>query len=1117
MDGIRTWLERHGLGQYAEAFEANDVDLDVLPALSEADLEALGLSLGHRKRLLRALATVPGVDPPGTASGPVIERVTAGGERRQVTVLFCDLVGSVSLSTRLDPEELRRVIAGYHAAAIRAIQRFEGYAAQILGDGVLAYFGYPLAHEGEAERAVRAALAVVEEVPALPPVAGERLEVRLGIASGLVVVSHILAQDRTAVGETPNLAHRLQSSARPGEIIVSERTRELAGRAFEYEDLGLHVLKGIDGDTRLWRVLGPSDVANRFDAARRGALAPMVGRDDEMALLLDRWERARAGSGQVALLVGEPGIGKSRTMRALRERLGARASLTLEYQCSTFHTNSALYPIIDHLERALRFERGELPEARLDKLERAVTGEWGGGRLECQLLARLLSLPADARFGVLEMTPQRQKEETLQALAGIVAQLAAAAPTLVIFEDAHWADPTTVEMLDLMVARAADLPLLVLVSFRPEFAPDWARHVHVTRLALEHLPRGHAARLIDEVSGGLNLPAELVSQIVDKTDGIPLFVEELTKTVLESGMVVERDGRYVFERGVDRMAVPATLRDSLMARLDRLIPVKEIAQIGAVLGREFPWALVAAVSPMKERELTDALDSLVASGLVFQRGTPPEAIYTFKHALVQDAAYDSLLKAKRQELHAAIAGAMRERLPETLAEEPEVLAQHYTLAGMEAEAVPLWRRAGEQALSRISLNEAISHLEIALRLNHTLPSDPARELRELELRVLLGTAWMALRGWPAQQVQDCFAPALALARRLGRVDALMPISFGLWANMLVRGRIADSVALAQDAIDEAQAVGRDDLAIVGHSAAMISRFSLGDLAEAARHGDEIVARYDARAHAHIVTQCNLDPMSAYGLYAAHFVWMLGFPDRALDILLEKERHARRIGHPFDLGFALTVGSHVLEYRGEPEALMLRVEEAERLGRDASIPFVSEVMAQVMRGVAMLRAGDARSAIDQLRHGITMWNSHGSNIRNPYLKALVAEATAATGDHEQALLILEESLEQVARPGWEERAHLAEILRLKGCSLHALGREADAAAALRASLDCARQQGARSWELRTATTIAGHLADEGRAAAARALLQPVFDGFTEGFGTMDLRAARSLLERVSATG
>jgi len=1114
MEAIRTWLERQGLGEYAAAFEAGDIDVEVLPALTEADLAALGMSIGHRKRLLLALATLPGGEGPAASPGPGIERVTAAGERRQVTVLFCDLVGSVSLSTRLDPEELRAVIAGYHAAAIRAIQRFEGYVAQIQGDGVLAYFGYPLAHEGEAERAVRAALAVVEEVRVLPPVAGERLEVRLGIASGLVVVSHILAADRTAVGETPNLAHRLQSSARPGEIIVSERTRELAGGAFEYEDLGLHALKGIAGETRLWRVVGSSAVANRFDAARRGALTPMVGRDDEMALLLDRWERVQAGAGQVALLVGEPGIGKSRTMRALRERLGERVSRALEFQCSTFHTNSALYPIIDHLERALRFERADDAEARLDKLERAVTGEWGGGRLECQLLGRLLGLPAEARFGALDMTPQRQKEETLRALTGMVARLAAGAPTLVVFEDAHWADPTTVELLELMVARAAETPLLMLVSFRPEFQCDWTTRPHVTRLALDHLAPAQAARLITEVSGGATLPTDLVSQIVDKTDGVPLFLEELTKTVLESGMVVQRDGRYVFDRGVDRMAVPATLRDSLMARLDRLIPVKEIAQIGAVVGREFPWTLVAAVSSMSEAELIDALDSLVASGLVFQRSAPPEASYTFKHALVQDAAYDSLLKSKRQELHAAIAEAMRTRMPEMLADEPEVLAQHYTLAGMEAAAVPLWRRAGERALGSMALPEAIAHLETGLRLNQALPPDPERDREELQLRARLGTAWMAFRGWPAQQVHDQLSQALGLARRLRWTDVLVPISQGLWAHVLVRGRLAESLAIAREAIREAGELGNDDLALVGHMEAMVSSFWLGDLASAHAHGEEVLARYDATAHGHIVMQTNFDPKTAYGLYAAHYVWMQGFPDRALEIMLDKEAHARRLGHVFDLGFALTTGSHVLEYRGDHAALMQRAEEAERLGRAASVPFVSEVMAQVMRGIAMLRAGDGPGAFAQLSHAVAMWNGHGMTIGTPYMRALVAESAALCGDHEAALAILEESLEQIARPGWEERSHLAEILRLKGWVLQLLGRPSEAQEALHAALAFARQQGARSWELRTAITIAEQLQADGDAAAARALLQPILEGFTEGFETRDLVAARGVLERLA---
>jgi class 3 adenylate cyclase len=1114
MESIRSWLEKQGLGQYADAFEDSDVDLDVLPSITEQDMERLGMSLGHRKRLLRALAGVPGVDPPGEVKGPSIERVTAAGERRQVTVLFCDLVGSVGLSARLDPEELRGVIAGYHAAVIQAIQRFEGFAAQIQGDGVMAYFGYPLAHEGEAERAIRAALAVAEAVQALPPVGEERLEVRMGIASGLVVVSHILSPDRTAVGETPNLAHRLQSSAKPGEIIVSHRTRELAGGAFDYEDRGFHALKGIAGETRFWRVIGRSAAASRFEAASGGGLTPLVGREQELGLLLDRWDVASTGAGQVVLLVGEPGIGKSRTMRALRERLGARVSLTLDYQCSTFYTNSALYPIIDHLERAFRFAREDGPEQRLDKLERRMTGEWGSARIECNLLARLLSLPADSRFGPLEMTPQRQKDETLKALVGIIGRIAAKAPVLLSFEDAHWADPTTVELLDLMVASARKMPLLMLVSFRPEFAPTWTSHAHVTRLALEHLSPPQAGNLILGITGGVPLPPELVAQIVDKTDGIPLFLEELTKAVLESGMVVMRDGRYVFDGSVDRMAVPATLRDSLMARLDRLIPVKEIAQIGAVVGREFPWALVAAVSPMPEAELSEALDRLVESGLVFRRGSPPEAIYTFKHALVQDAAYDSLLKAKRQELHAAIASAILTRMPEKHAEEPELLAQHYTAAGMDAEAIPLWRRAGEKALASMALTEAIAHLESALRLNQALPPSGGREVQELELRALLGTAWMALRGWPAQEVHDYLAPAIVIARRLERADTLVGASFGMWANILVRGRIAESLDFAEEALKEARRLGHEDMLIVAMLEAMVSEFWLGHLLEAKAYGDAIVEMYRNGRFEQIVHATNFDPFSAVGLYAGHYLWMLGYPSQSIETLLEKERHARTINHAFDLGFCLTTGSHPFDYRVEPAELFARVEEAERLRRIAGVPFVSEVLASGMRGVAMLRAGDASGAATQIRLGMDAWNAVGSNIWLPYLRSLAAEAIALSGSDAIALQELDSSLEQVARPGWEERCHLAEILRLKGWVLQRTGDEDGAEQNFRQAIDFARSQHALSWELRCATSLGGLWAGRGEPDAAAALLVPVFDRFTEGFETHDLRAAAALIERVT---
>jgi class 3 adenylate cyclase len=627
---IRHWLAELGLAQYADAFERDDVDIAVLPDLTEADLQQLGVSLGHRKRILAALRALNGgvaaIDRPQNQSAPhAVESLTWEGERRQVTVLFCDLVGSTALSNRLDPEEYRKVLARYHETCIGCVQRFEGYVAQIQGDGIVAYFGYPLAHEGEAERAIRAALAIVQALSTVNVGLDQPLAVRVGVASGLVVVSHVLAPDKSAVGETPNLAQRLQTLAQPGEVMVSERTRALAGGAFDYLHRGLHALKGIAAPTAVWQVLGPSTAASRFEAATRDGVTPMVGREQEIALLLDRWELSRASEGQVVLLQGEPGIGKSRMLRAFQERLGERIEMTLRYQCSPYYVNSAFYPIIDHLERTLRFEREDTPEQKLDKLERRLIEELGVTSTQCCLIARAMSLATEPRYPALDMSPQRQKEETKVVLVDIVAQLATRHTTVVLFEDAHWADPSTVEVLDALVDRASQLPLLVLITYRPEFQAAWTFRSHVTPMGLTRLSRAQAASIVLRVAESKPLPSDLVTQIVDRTDGVPLFLEELTKAVLESDVLVEAAGRYEYSTGVNKLEIPATLRDSLMARLDRLIPVKEIAQIGACLGREFSYELVRAVSPMSGQQLDEALDKLTASGLVFRRGTPPRS------------------------------------------------------------------------------------------------------------------------------------------------------------------------------------------------------------------------------------------------------------------------------------------------------------------------------------------------------------------------------------------------------------------------------------------------------------------------------------------------------------
>lgn len=800
MQTIRQWLEGVGLPQYAEAFETNDVDPDVLPALTDEDLEHLGVSLGHRKRILLALRQssvgVPDRSPPENPAGtPLsIESLTAQGERRQVTVLFCDLVGSTALSNTHDPEEYRSILSRYHESCIEAIQRFEGFVAQIQGDGIVAYFGYPLAHESEADRAVRAALYIVEALTRLDVGSAGPLRVRIGIATGLVVVSHILAPDKSAVGETPNLAARLQTVAQPGEVMLSERTRSLAGGGFEYEYRGVHALKGIAEPTGVWKIVGSSDASSRFEAATRGGLTPMVGREQEIGLLQDRWELSRAGEGQVVLLQGEPGIGKSRMLRAFRERIGARIEMPLQYQCSPYYINSAYYPIADHLERALKFKRDDSPEQKLDKIDQyflssplpAGEGQGGGGtrsRNDCSLLARALSIPCDERYGQLEMSPQKQKDETISLLVDLVAAIARAQATAMLFEDVHWADPTTLEVLSVLIDRTEKLPLLVLITYRPEFTPPWLSRSHITPLALTRLSRAQGASIVLRVAAGKPLPADLVTQIVDKTDGVPLFLEELTKAVLESNLIIDLGDRYDYSGSVNKLTIPNTLRDSLMARLDRLIPVKEIAQIGACLGREFSHELVSAISPMSEAQLTEALEKLTASELVFRRGSPPEAVYIFKHALVQDAAYDSLLKTKRQTVHAQIAEAISQRFPSKLETEPELLAHHYTEAGMTRNAILYWEKAGNLAQQRFALQESVSSYRQAISLLAAVDKTEDDMKRHIDIAV----KWADLIV-PSADIISALETAERYAEKLADMNRLANVASYLGQLLFYLGR-----------------------------------------------------------------------------------------------------------------------------------------------------------------------------------------------------------------------------------------------------------------------------------------------------------------------------------------
>jgi class 3 adenylate cyclase/tetratricopeptide (TPR) repeat protein len=1105
------WLASIGLSQYTGLFQSNEVDFETLRVLTPGDLEELGLPFGPRKRLLHALGELESghaAQPAAPASvAPAAATIGVAGERRQLTVLFCDMVGFTELASRVDPEVLQTVIGRYEDACAACISRFDGYVFQRLGDGIVAFFGFPLAHEGEADRAIRAGLAIIEAMAGLVVPEMARLRVRIGIATGVVVVS---SAEKGAVGETMNLASRLQAIAEPNTIAVSERVRRVAGGAFVYADLGEQTFKGIAKPTRAYRVTGASAAASRFEAATAEALTPLVGRDDELAVLVERWGRARDGQGQIVRLWGEAGIGKSRIVDALLSRLAAEGAATIRFQCSPYHVNSAFQPIIAVVDRALAESREQSAAARLDALE-TMAAACGRPVGDVAFVADMLSIPYQERYGALPMSPRRVKDETIRTLVDVAAAAARIRPTALLFEDAHWADPTTLDVLDRLIAHLADIPLMVVVTHRLEFQPRWKENGHAAAIGLSRLSRAESEQIVSRLTGGRPLPGDVLDQIVAKTDGVPLFVEELTKAILESGDLTDEGDRFEFTRTAADMAVPATLRDSLAARLDRVKGVKDVAQIGAAIGREFSYELIAAVAPMARAALDEGLARLVASGLAHQQGSPPQATYAFKHALVQDAAYDSLLKSRRSELHVAIARELETRFPALMDTAPETLAHHYTAAGLTEVAVRCWARAGELGVKRFALQEASAHLRRGLALIDGLPPGPDRDRTELLLRTLLGPAIVAHRGWAQSEVGRVLEPAWSLASSLAHRPAYTPVLHALWVHYLCRDQLATSLEWAEKLLAAGDEAGDDGLKIVGHRAASASYFWLGDLARARRHGDRVQSLYDAERHWHIASLTNTDPLTGEAIYRAQYLWMLGYPDQAVAASDARDEHARRRKHPFDMAFALTLGAQAFDLRSEPDELLRRTEEAERIGREHGVPLLSEVMAEISRGIAWLRAGRAEESVTQLRNAVSRLMATGHRVWVWYLRALEGEAMARSGDLAAALALIDDSIEQNRRG--EQRAHLAEMLRLRGWVLVEMGRPAEAEPSLRDAIDLARGQHARSWELRASTTLAGLLADRGDRTGARELLAPIYGWFTEGFDTKDLREARALLDRL----
>jgi class 3 adenylate cyclase/predicted ATPase len=1117
---IAAWLGQLGLGQYAERFADNEIDVSVLPHLTDQDLKDIGIPLGHRRKILAAISELTAAEQavlePSAAS--MAPKTADAAERRQVTVMFVDLVGSTELSARMDPEDLRDIISAYHKCVAETVRRFGGFIAKYMGDGLLVYFGYPEAHEDDPDRGVRAGLELTAAVSVLKtPVP---LQIRIGMATGVVIVGDLIgsgdAQEHGIVGETPNLAARLQAIAAPNMVVIAEGTRKLLGNLFELQDLGAKDLKGIQGEVRAWAALRPSSVASRFEALHANALTPLVGREEELELLLRRWSRAKSGEGQVVLVSGEAGIGKSRLGFALLQQLAREPHTRLSYVCSPQHTDSALYPIISQLMRAARLEDDDSPQTKLDKLD-VLLARSARSLKDASLVAELLSLPNDGRYPPVEVEPQLRRQKTLQALWSHLESLARFSPVLIILEDAHWLDPTSLELFGRVMDMAVSLRLLVVVTFRPEFSPPWSGRSHVTAVTLNRLTRRGIDVLIEGVAGNRSLPAGIRQDIIERSDGIPLFVEEMTKAVLDAEAESEAQ-QTVAGKPPSLVAVPASLQASLMSRLDRLGSAKDLAQVGAAIGREFPHMLLAAVVGKPDAALNSDLDRLISAGLLFRQGTPPHASYLFKHALVQDAAYSTLLREPRRVLHARIAEILESHFVDIAESQPELLARHYTKADLIEKSARLWGKAGQRSQERSALIEAAEQLSEALAQIANLASTPDLRREQIIWQVALLNTLMHVKGYGAPETKAAVAQVRTLieqAERLGEspddASLLLSALFGQWIVNFIsfNGDIAREIAARFLAWGDKD--GTVPL-IVGHRTMGSTLAIMGDLVQARAHYTEALALYRPAEHRRLMTRFGQDLRVTCLGFRSMALWLLGYPEEALKDADCALTEARQIGHAATLMFTLNFPILVNTYCGDYERANELIDELVVLAEEKGAPF-RKAEGVLRRGYVLTLAGETAKAVEMVSSGIALWRAAGSTIFTPEQELMLAIAHADSGQFDEAFRCIGKAM--TAMQATKERWCEAEVNRVAGeIVLKSPERDVSKAQAyFEHSLIVARAQRAKSWELRASISMARLLNDQGKRQTARDLLARSYEWFTEGFDTTDLRKAKALLREL----
>ena len=1100
-----------------------DLDDDALEALKDELLYAQRVARDEDGRVLVWCGDASPV-PSAPAS---VESRTLDAERRQLTVLFCDLVESTTLASQLDPEDLREVIRAYQAGCAEVIQRLEGHVAQYLGDGLLVYFGYPQAHEDDAQRAIRAGREIVETIGTLNTrlehAKGVRLAVRVGIHTGLVVVGEIGStgrQEQLALGETPNIAARLQALALPDTVIISDATWRLVQGYFACRNLGQHLLKGVATPLPLYQILGESGAQGRLDIESPKGLTPLVGRESEVSLLLERWGQAKDELGQVVVLSGEAGIGKSRLVQVLKERLAGEPHLRWECRCSPYHQQSALYPVIDLFHRTLHWHPEDTLDDRREKLEQGLRLYRLPLTDTVPLLAPLLSLSLpEGRYAPLTLTPQRQKQKTLETILSLLFELAERQPVLVIVEDLHWVDPSTLEFLTLLVDQGPTVRLLILLTCRPEFRSPWGSRAYLTPLALQRLPGRQVELMIERVSRGKPLPREVTRQIVIRTDGVPLFVEELIKTVLESGWLQEGPDCYTLTGPLPPLLIPATLHDALMARLDRLSTAKTVAQLGATIGRMFAYDLLRAVAPLDEATLQTCLRQLIDAELLYPRGVAPEATYTFKHALIQETAYQSLLKSTRQQYHQSIAHVLETRFGDIAATQPELLAYHLTEAGLVGQAMGYWQRAGQRAIERSAHVEAVSHLRKGLAALRALPDDTERARQELGLLSILGLALVATKGQAHQDVERTYVRARELCRQIGETPqlflaGLLSVLAGLLSVYVVRAELEAASEVEEQLLSLAQRQHDTAPLVAGQWARGSGLFLRGEPAAARAHLEQGIALYDSQQQEvrHFPSGFPGDLGVFSRSFAAHALWHLGYPDQSLQRMHEALTVAQELAHPYSRALALAYAAMLYQFRREGHMVRDSAEPAMTLCDEQGFAYYLS-WATIMQGWALAALGQCEAGMARMHDGLAAMRATGAALRQPYYLALLAEACRETGRVEAGLTLLAEALAGANRTG--EHWWLAELHRMKGeLLLHSSGEDVEAEQCFHQALAIAGRQRAKSLQLRASVSLAQLWQRQGKRDEARQALSEVYAWFTEGFDTADLQEAKALLEYLS---